>query len=451
MTPVTSALAPTAAADHHAERGTLSRTGRSSARSLGRPGAGIGLGAYDAVSSLAAGFLLVGKDLRVVAIMLGWMLLLRALTAPTAKLLRPSVTPVWRAATLVVLGCWIAGSALPISHRHAMAGVALVAFGSGMARLAARGRRLRVLLVGCTDRAVSALGLTSVGKVRPIDVCGPTPAELARRLAAHRRDAFDAVLVVPGPEVTGRALQRLAWEAEAVGLPLLVETGIDGVIPSRVAPLVAGDLGLVHLRPAPRRGWRALVKQLLERSLALAAIVALAPVWITIAIAVKLDSAGPVLFRQERVGRDGRTFTMLKFRSMSVDAEHPQTQYGNDGAGPLFKLRQDPRITRVGGFLRRYSLDELPQLINVVRGDMALVGPRPALPSEVEAYDHDPRRRLAVAPGITGLWQVSGRSDLSWSETVRLDLDYVDNWSLGRDLVIMARTFGAVLRHDGAY
>lgn len=420
---------------------------------IDHPGLRGSIGICDAVVATFAGVLLVGTTPRVFAIVVGWLVLLRMLTAPTARLARPSATPVWRAATLVCLGCWIAGPALPMAPSRAMLGIAVAVAGSAAPRLAARGRRLRVLLVGCDDRAVSALDQTSVGRVRAVDVCAPTPQALASKLAAHARGAVDAVLVVPGPELTGRALQRLAWQVEAVGLPLLVETGIDGVLPNRVAPLLAGHLGMVHVQAARRRGWRLLVKQVCERAIALGALLAMAPVLIGIALAVRFDTPGPVLYRQVRVGRDGRTFTMLKFRSMAVgsDVQLIEDTFGNDGAGPLFKLREDPRVTRVGHILRRYSLDELPQLFNVLRGEMSLVGPRPALPSEVEAYDGDPRRRLAVAPGITGLWQVSGRSDLSWSESVRLDLDYVDNWSLGRDVVILARTVGAVLRHDGAY
>jgi len=405
----------------------------------------------DVVTGMLAGGLLVGPSTRLVAVVFGWMLLLRALTAPTARLVGASLTPVWRAGTLVALGCWIAGPALPVAPARGAVGIALATAGSALARIVARRRRLRVLLVGCDDRAIGAVDRTSVGRVRAIDVCAPTPQAVASRLAAHVRGAVDAVLVVPGPELTGRALQRLAWEAEAVGLPLLVETGIDGVMPSRVAPLLAGHLGLVHVLPARRRGWRLLVKQVAERALALLAIVVLAPALIAISVAVRLDTPGPVLYRQVRVGRDGRTFTMLKFRSMAVGSDARLDTLDNEGAGPLFKMRADPRVTRVGQVLRKYSLDELPQLINVLRGDMSLVGPRPALPAEVAAYDSDPRRRLAVAPGITGLWQVSGRSDLSWNESVRLDLDYVDNWTLGRDVMILARTVGAVLRHEGAY
>jgi lipopolysaccharide/colanic/teichoic acid biosynthesis glycosyltransferase len=160
-----------------------------------------------------------------------------------------------------------------------------------------------------------------------------------------------------------------------------------------------------------------------------------------------------VLFRQERVGVDGRRFTMLKFRSMVTDAEERRHALVDldEGNGMLFKIREDPRITPVGALLRRFSLDELPQLFNVLRGDMSLVGPRPPLPEEVAAYDDDAVRRLRVRPGMTGLWQVSGRSDLSWEESLRLDLRYVDNWSLALDLSILWRTWRAVLRGSGAY
>jgi lipopolysaccharide/colanic/teichoic acid biosynthesis glycosyltransferase len=160
-----------------------------------------------------------------------------------------------------------------------------------------------------------------------------------------------------------------------------------------------------------------------------------------------------VLFRQVRIGKAGRRFVMYKFRTMVVDAESRKHELVDldHGDGVLFKIRSDPRVTPVGRWMRRLSIDELPQLINVVRGEMSLVGPRPPLPEEVAAYPSDMRRRLAVSPGLTGLWQVSGRSDLSWEETVRLDLRYVENWSFSLDLVILLRTLSAVCRSSGAY
>jgi lipopolysaccharide/colanic/teichoic acid biosynthesis glycosyltransferase len=183
--------------------------------------------------------------------------------------------------------------------------------------------------------------------------------------------------------------------------------------------------------PAPAvAGGRGALKGVLDVAVALLLIVLASPVLLLLAAAVYLDG-GPVFFLQTRVGRDGREFRMVKFRSMVVDAEARLTalRAHGDGAGPLFKMRDDPRVTRVGSVLRRYSLDELPQLFNVVAGSMSLVGPRPALPREVAAYDTATTRRLAVRPGMTGLWQVSGRSDLSWAETVRLDLHYVERWT----------------------
>jgi lipopolysaccharide/colanic/teichoic acid biosynthesis glycosyltransferase len=181
--------------------------------------------------------------------------------------------------------------------------------------------------------------------------------------------------------------------------------------------------------------------------------VVLWPVFALVALAVRLDGPGPVLFRQRRVGRDGRTFEMLKFRSMVVDAESRLSDLAqaDEGAGLLFKMKADPRVTRVGAVLRRWSLDELPQLLNILRGDMSVVGPRPPLPREVEGYEDHVHRRLYIKPGLTGMWQVNGRSDLSWEESVRLDLYYVENWSLTVDFVIMWRTVRVLFEHRGAY
>ncbi|WP_262425286.1 sugar transferase [Brachybacterium sp. Z12] len=185
-------------------------------------------------------------------------------------------------------------------------------------------------------------------------------------------------------------------------------------------------------------------------------LVVISPLLAVIALRIRAHDGGPVIFRQQRVGRDGKHFEFLKFRTMITDAEAVKVEMveravQDRGNTVMFKMRNDPRITAPGRFLRRFSLDELPQLWNVLRGDMSLVGPRPALPGEVERYDDDARRRLHVRPGITGLWQVSGRSDLSWEDTVRLDTYYVDNWSFTQDLQILMRTVKAVLASSGAY
>jgi exopolysaccharide biosynthesis polyprenyl glycosylphosphotransferase len=194
-------------------------------------------------------------------------------------------------------------------------------------------------------------------------------------------------------------------------------------------------------------------KAFVDRTLALLALLIAAPLLAMIAIAIRLNSRGPTFFRQVRVGQGGREFAVFKFRSMVVDADALLTTLAghNETNGLMFKMRQDPRVTRVGRFLRKWSLDELPQLINVLVGDMSLVGPRPPLPSEVARYSGDVRRRLLVKPGMTGLWQVSGRSDLSWEDGIRLDLYYVENWSLAADLTILWKTVGAVIKGRGAY
>jgi exopolysaccharide biosynthesis polyprenyl glycosylphosphotransferase len=281
----------------------------------------------------------------------------------------------------------------------------------------------------------------------------PVSVGVERIAEAAASAGAEAVLLLPCRELDPHGIRRLGWQLEAHRTRLLVGTGLLDVVPSRTVVDSVGDLSVVELGDpswAPAR----MAKTVLERVGATLLLLALAPVLAAVALAVRLDTPGPAIFRQVRVGRHGREFVMYKFRTMTLDAEKAVVDLAdrNESEGALlFKIRQDPRITRVGAFLRRYSVDELPQLLNVVTGDMALVGPRPALPGEVMRYEHDPRRRLAVRPGLTGLWQVSGRSDLSWEDTVRLDLHYVDNWSFSLDVRIVCRTLRAVLRHDGAY
>lgn len=263
--------------------------------------------------------------------------------------------------------------------------------------------------------------------------------------------APDAVLVVPGPDLAGREIQRLAWTSESFGLPLLVSTRMQDVTPQRTSSMRLGSMTLLYVDEALRARLTRVAKYVWEWLAAAAAVAVLLPVFAVMAVVIKLDSPGPVFFRQVRVGRGGQQFRIWKFRTMVVDAESLLRTLDHRPGHVLFKLRADPRVTRVGRVLRKYSLDELPQLLNIVLGQMSLVGPRPGLPSEVAMYDRDGHRRLAVAPGLTGLWQVSGRSDLSWEDTVRLDLDYVDNWTLLRDFGIVVRTVKAVVRGSGAY
>ena len=210
---------------------------------------------------------------------------------------------------------------------------------------------------------------------------------------------------------------------------------------------------LVYIEDPNSAGALSHSKRIFDIVMASLALIMVSPVMIITALAVYFTDRGPVFFLQERVGRDGKTFKMIKFRSMVVDAEArlAQLQGGNKTNEVMFKLKKDPRITPVGGFIRRFSIDELPQLFNVIQGDMSLIGPRPPLPREVAKYTPDEMRRLRVRPGITGLWQISGRSDLSWDETIRLDLYYIDNWSPLQDLSILTKTVQAVLSSRGAY
>jgi exopolysaccharide biosynthesis polyprenyl glycosylphosphotransferase len=261
--------------------------------------------------------------------------------------------------------------------------------------------------------------------------------------------------VIPGTSWRQQQLRELSWLLEGTGIDMVISTELDGIAPHRVDVVSHGGRLMIRVGSASPRGVRALLKGILDRLVALVLLVLTAPVLVVIGLAVRADSAGPAIFRQTRVREGGVTFTMYKFRTMRMDAEkelgelQALSMHGADK--PLFKMQDDPRVTRVGEWLRRTSLDELPQLVNVVKGQMSLIGPRPALPVEVAMYDFVARRRLAVKPGMTGLWQVSGRSRLSWDESIRFDLDYVDNWSAAADASIALRTFRAVMTKDGAY
>jgi exopolysaccharide biosynthesis polyprenyl glycosylphosphotransferase len=271
-------------------------------------------------------------------------------------------------------------------------------------------------------------------------------------LAAVDRVGAGVVAVASSPTMAGTALRRLGWALEQRDVDLLIAPGIVEVAGPRLTMRPAAGVPMLHVERPVSSGLRYGSKLLADRVLALMLIVFAAPVLIAIAVMVRRDSSGPALFTQNRVGEGGRTFRMIKFRTMVVDAQDRLTELdSDDGNGVLFKLRTDPRVTRFGAVLRRFSLDELPQLFNVLRGEMSLVGPRPPLPSEVDTYESDAVRRLRVRPGMTGLWQVSGRSDLSWGDSVRLDLWYVDNWTLALDAQILFRTANAVFQGKGAY
>lgn len=261
-------------------------------------------------------------------------------------------------------------------------------------------------------------------------------------------------VVVAGPLEGGNtALKDLSWRLERTRTNLVVVSSLTNVAGPRISTRPVEGLPLMHVEMPSFVGGHHLVKRVMDIILSAIALICLAPVFGVLALLVSRDSAGPVFFSQVRVGQHGKTFRMYKFRSMVVNAEAELERLKelNEGNGVLFKMREDPRVTRVGTWLRKYSLDELPQIYNVLRGDMSLVGPRPPLPSEVEEYRGHTGRRLFIKPGLTGLWQINGRSDLDWEESVRLDLYYVENWSVTGDLMIMWRTFKVMLKPEGAY
>ncbi|RSM41527.1 UDP-phosphate galactose phosphotransferase [Actinoplanes sp. ATCC 53533] len=281
----------------------------------------------------------------------------------------------------------------------------------------------------------------------------PVPVYAGRDvLALVREVGGDTIAVCGSASAEPGELRRLAWALEGTGVDLVVAPQLTDIAGPRVHIRPIEGLPLLHVEEPTLSGPGWLTKNLLDRVAAFLGLLFLTPVLAVIAIGIKMASPGPVFFRQPRVGHEGETFRVWKFRTMDVDAEERKATLEelNEADGMLFKLKEDPRIFRFGSKLRATSLDELPQLINVLKGEMSLVGPRP-LPADDGDYLGDVRRRLLVRPGITGLWQVSGRSDLSWDEAVRLDLYYVDNWSLTYDLSILWRTIWVVLKRKGAY
>lgn len=302
-----------------------------------------------------------------------------------------------------------------------------------------------VLGAAISDDEGAALMLR--GRTIPVLCTKASLAETAERMGA------DTVILASKPDADPEYLTKLSRQLEGTCAELVLFSRLTDVAGPRISFRPVDGLPLIQVRIPTFDGGQHLLKRATDIVVASVAMIAVAIAAVPIAIAIKLDSPGPVLFRQQRVGRDGRTFSMLKFRTMRVDAEQQLAALAsqNEGAGPLFKLRDDPRVTRVGAFLRAHSLDELPQFWNALRGDMSVVGPRPPLPSEATTYEGSVLRRLYLKPGITGLWQISGRSDLSWDQSVRLDLRYVENWSVMEDLMIIFRTARIVLHPAGAY
>ena len=359
---------------------------------------------------------------------------------------------------------WVFG-VLPIAGILSVAGRMVLR--KRLHELRGRGRAVaRVLAVG-TDEAVALLvdrtrraphhgwlvtGVCTPRGAGPAIADVPVVGDLDAVAPLARSGRYDAVSVGQAPGWTPVRLQQLAWDLEGSHIELVVDPGLMEIAGPRLHVANVDGLPLLRLTHPTFGGATLLLKGALDRFTAALLLLLIWPLMLGLAVAVRADG-GPALFRQTRIGRNGREFRVLKFRSMVVDAErHLGDLRGhNQGAGLLFKIKDDPRITPIGRFLRRHSLDELPQLFNVLAGTMSLVGPRPPLPSEVAGYERAAQRRLLVKPGITGLWQVSGRSDLSWEQTVRLDLRYVENWTLALDALILVKTIRAVVRGGGAY
>jgi exopolysaccharide biosynthesis polyprenyl glycosylphosphotransferase len=325
----------------------------------------------------------------------------------------------------------------------------------------------RLLLVGTLGESLSVYRIATrnpyAGLV-PVGICLTEPTreqpalpipvtngreDILARIAAL---GADGVAVCGSRGVDSDELRRLAWQLEGTGIDLIVAPSLTNIAGPRIHIRPVEGLPLLHVEEPTIAGLGWMVKAILDKVVSVLLLVLLAPVFLLLALFIKLSSHGPVFFRQERVGRGGETFYVWKFRSMYVDAEQRLADLlgSNETDGLLFKMRDDPRITLVGRWMRRLSIDELPQLINVLVGEMSLVGPRPLAVRDQDVVG-DVRRRLLVRPGITGLWQVSGRSNLAWEDAVRLDLYYVDNWSLMFDAMILWKTIFVVLKREGAY
>ncbi|MCH9731153.1 MAG: sugar transferase [Actinomycetia bacterium] len=282
----------------------------------------------------------------------------------------------------------------------------------------------------------------------------PTYGDESNVVAAVTVTNSHAVAITATERLNGRGIRNLSWELEKLDVDLLVAPGVVDVAGPRLQMRPVCGLPLIHVEKPQYHGAKQFQKRLFDVAFSGSALLFCLPILIVVGLAIKLTSRGPAFYRQERIGLDGKPFEMVKFRTMVAGADQMVDKLAalnNSEGGVLFKIRQDPRITPVGKFLRKYSIDELPQFINVLKRDMSVVGPRPPLANEVKSYDDYAKRRLLVRPGITGLWQVSGRSDLSWEDSVRLDMFYVENWSMIADLLIALKTVKAMFGHSGAY
>jgi exopolysaccharide biosynthesis polyprenyl glycosylphosphotransferase len=349
---------------------------------------------------------------------------------------------------LLLLARYIDRRTLHVARQQGRLSIKMIAMGSPQAV-----RELVDVLSRAPWMGYQVVGMCVPNGQEPEDVGIPVLGDIddVRRLAIEL--GVDGVIVAGGSYSSAADLRRLGWALQGLELDMLVVPSLTDIAGPRVHMRHVAGLPFVQVEePQSDRagGW---AKRTFDVVVAGGLVVVLSPLLLLVAVLVRVQDRGPVLYRQRRVGANGDEFDMIKFRSMVVDAEArlAEIAHANEHDGVLFKIREDPRVTRVGRFIRKFSIDELPQLFNVLKGEMSLVGPRPPLVNEYEQYEQDTHRRLLVRPGMTGLWQVSGRSDLPWSEAVRLDLYYVDNWSMVIDLVIMIKTVKAVLVSRGAY
>lgn len=337
--------------------------------------------------------------------------------------------------------------------------------GESMSRLLIVGGPGAVAHLAASLRSVRQAGYLPVAAYTPGDegndafepesrlpIMGSAP-DTPSILAAIDNCGADVVAVSAGVRLHPQTLRHLGWELAGRNVGLIMAPALTDIAGPRIHTQQIAGLPLIHVTTPTLDGGQRVAKRLFDLVVSGILIVLTSPLMALVCLLIKTDSRGPVLFKQERIGIEGAPFRMLKFRSMVTDAEArlAELAHQSEGNGVLFKMKNDPRVTRSGRFLRKYSLDELPQLFNIFAGTMSLVGPRPPLAQEVDSYEQHVRRRLLVKPGLTGLWQVSGRSNLSWQDSVRLDLYYVENWSLTADLVILLRTVRAVFHSTGAY
>jgi len=408
-------------------------------------------GLYD-VDVLTWGLSPAGKVMRSLSLGVVAMILI------TYLLKTPGLSRSW---TLLV---WILAIVFVLTGR------AILGFLATIAR--ARGRlRQPTIVVGANAeaadiirvlRADTTAGLTPIGCVASsraerleLDFCSESLPLLgaARDIVQIVEETGAETVVIASSAFDHDVLARMIAELRSLDVDLHISSGLFEVLTSRVLVTEVAGVPLITIRGISLSRASLFAKRLFDIVVASTVTAIGAPVWLALMLAVRLSSTGPILYSQERVGRDGVRFPMYKFRSMYVDADErrAEIQHANEASGPMFKMKDDPRVTPVGRWLRRYSLDEVPQLLNVFNGSMSLVGPRPPLPCEVEAYSEHHWRRLEVVPGMTGLWQVSGRSALTFDEMVRLDIFYIENWSVALDISLMFRTIPAVLLARGAY